>query len=68
VLPVLAHRGWQIEPVLLDRGTGMRELVEVRHGEQVFYCAGREELIMLLDSNGRRLDEFVQIEPEDGCE
>lgn len=37
VLPVLGHDDWQVEPVLVDRGTGTLEWFEVRHRDQVFY-------------------------------
>ena len=68
MLPVLAYRDWQVEPVLVDRGTGMREWLEVRHRDHVFYCADHTELCRLLDGNGLLLDDFAEIEPEDGCE
>jgi hypothetical protein len=68
VLPVLGHDDWQVEPVLVDRGTGVREWFEACHRDQVFYRENRAGLIRLLRSNGLRLDGFVEIEPEEGCE
>jgi hypothetical protein len=68
VLPVLAHDSWQVEPVIVDLGVGLREYFEVRHHDQIVYCSDRAGLIALLRNNNLQFENFREIEPEDGCE
>jgi hypothetical protein len=69
VLPVLTHADWQVETVLLDRGTGVREWIEVRHDNTVQYCANRAGLLQLLHRHGLRFADFGAVDTvEDGCE
>lgn len=69
VLPVYVHPGWQIEEVLLDRGTGLRSWWEARHGGAVSYCASRAELDLWLHDHGLTLSRFAVLDTvDDGCE
>jgi hypothetical protein len=68
VLPVLGHAGWQVETVWLDSGCGMREWIEIRHGNAVEYVRSRSELLQLFQRHGLRYGDFKEIQVEDGCE
>ena len=69
VLPVHVYAGWQVETMPLDLGTGLREWVEVRHGEDVWHCADRVEAARLLARQGVDLRRFAQVDTiDDGCE
>jgi hypothetical protein len=68
VLPVLGYDGWQVETVWVDRGTGLSEWIELRHGTTTEYLKTRADLLLLLQRHGLRYGHFAEIEPEDGCE
>lgn len=68
VLPVLGHADWQVETVWLDRGDGIGEWIEIRHGNAVNYVRTRPELLQLLQRHGLRYGDFIEIQAEDGCE
>jgi hypothetical protein len=67
VLPVLEHQGWRVETVELDLGAGLREWIEIRHGDDgpryVATVAGRDAVHGV---DPRDLTETVVI--DDGCE
>jgi hypothetical protein len=59
----------QVETILVDLGTGMREWIEVRQGHQVEYCTDRTELLQLLCRRGLRYEDLVAVDTiDDGCE
>ncbi len=67
--PVLAHRGWEVETVLLDRGDGPREWIEVRTAGQTRHFATVDEVREVLASYGLDLSRFVPVDTiDDGCE
>lgn len=68
MLPVLAYDGWRIDTILLDRGEGLCEWVELRHGNPVEYVSDRADLLQLLQRHGLRYADFREIEVDDGCE
>ncbi|MGI5214927.1 hypothetical protein [Plantactinospora sp. CA-290183] len=69
VLPILVHRDWQVETVWLDRDDGLREWIEVRHGERIYHCESIAELHRLLHQRGLDLAEFREVDTvDDGCE
>lgn len=69
VQPVLTFDGWEVETVHLDRGTGMREWIEVRNAGEVTYCASAGELQRLLSRHGLDLATFIEVDTiDDGCE
>jgi hypothetical protein len=69
VKPVLVRGDWQVETVWLDRGTGLREWIEVRAGEQTFYCASETQLRRLLHRHGLDPEMFTPVDTiDDGCE
>lgn len=68
MLPVLAHNNWQVETVAIDLGTGLREWIEIRHGDQRMYCATTAERDVVLREHGIDPGDLADVEPEDGCE
>ena len=69
VLPVLVRDGWQVETVWLDRGTGLREWIEIRHQSDTMHCGTRAESDALLRAHGLDPAGFVEATTvEDGCE
>lgn len=69
VLPVYAHNGWQVETMMIDLGSSMRERIEIRHGEEIAYAATIAERDVVLREHGidpARLAEVDAI--DDGCE
>jgi hypothetical protein len=68
VLPVLEHAGWQVETVWLDRGDGLHEWIEIRHGDAVEYARTRADLFQFLQRHGLRYGDFTEVQVEDGCE
>lgn len=70
VLPVLAHREWQVETMIVDLGTGMRDWIAIRRGDETLaYVATVAERDLLLREHGvdpARLSEDPT--PDDGCE
>ncbi len=69
VLPVYVRAGWQVETVWADLGTGLREWIEIRHGDQRHYCATGAERDKVLASHGVALRDFTETDTiEDGCE
>jgi hypothetical protein len=64
---------WNVEAEHLDRGDGPRSWFVVRHGDQVWYCAGRGELVAFLEDHGVTAGDIAVPEAglpsgEDGCE
>ena len=68
VLPVLEHGEWQVETVEIDLGSGLREWIELRHGDQIAYAATDDERDALLLEHGVNPADLAEVEPEDGCE
>jgi hypothetical protein len=79
VQPVLTFGRWQVETVAIDRGSGLREWIEVRGGDETAYCATAAELQRLLRDRGRTttpavrhgldLATFTEVDTiDDGCE
>jgi hypothetical protein len=71
--PVNGGAGWRIEAEHLDRGGGRRSWFVVRHGDQVWYCAGRGELVAFLEEHGVAPGDIAApgagLPPgQDGCE
>lgn len=67
--PVLTCGDWQVETVALDRGSGLREWIEVRGDGEVAYCATAAELQRLLSRHGLDLATFTEVDTiDDGCE
>jgi hypothetical protein len=69
VLPVFEHQGWQVETIEVGLGTGLRELIEIRHGDdcwQVTTIAERDALLELSGIDPLELTEMAAF--EDGCE
>jgi hypothetical protein len=69
VLPVLVHGEWQVETVMLDLGSGMREWIEVRGYGSVQHCDGCCALQQLLQHHRLSLADFAEVDTtDDGCE
>jgi hypothetical protein len=69
VLPVLAHAGWQVETVSVDLGTGLREWIEIRHGDEIAYAATVAKRDVLLRDHGINPADLTAVETiNDGCE
>ncbi|MDR7277626.1 hypothetical protein [Catenuloplanes atrovinosus] len=67
--PVLVHGPWQVETVLLDRGDGYREWVEVRRDDHVWHVPTLTAAQDILSQHGLRLADFTQADTvDDGCE
>ncbi|GAA0961218.1 hypothetical protein [Virgisporangium aurantiacum] len=63
--PVLAFAGWEVETVHLDRGSSLRDWIEVRGGGEVAYCATAAELQRLLSRHGLDLATFAEVDTID---
>ena len=69
MLPVLEHQGWQVELVQIDLSTGLREWIEVRHGEQRRYVATVDERDAVLRQHGVDPTALTEVDTiDDGCE
>jgi len=69
VLPVYQHPGWQIEQILLDRGTGLREWWEIRHRDTITCLRDRGEVNRMLADHHLNLSVFTPTDvADDGCE
>lgn len=69
VLPVLVRDGWQVETVVVDLGTGLREWIEIRHNGNRLYCATAVERDVVLGEYGLRIGDFAEADTvDDGCE
>ena len=69
VLPVLAHADWQVETVIIDLGTGLREWIEVRHDGQRIYVGTAAERNAVLRTHGINPADLVEVDTiDDGCE
>lgn len=69
MLPVLVHGDLQVETVILDLGTGVREWIEVRDGDRVEYCVDQAQLLQVLYRRGPRYADLVPVDTiDDGCE
>ncbi|WP_030443810.1 hypothetical protein [Actinoplanes subtropicus] len=67
--PVLADDGWQVETVEIDLGTGLREWIEVRGGDQRRYVATAAERDVVLREHGVDPAALAEVETiDDGCE
>jgi hypothetical protein len=65
----MEYQGWQVETVETDLGTGLREWIEIRHGDDHWQVATVADRDTLLRSNGidpLALHEATAV--EDGCE
>ena len=69
VLPVYVCQGWQVESVVVDLGTGLREWIEVRNGPDRLYCATPAERDVVLREYDLKMSDFVEAGTvDDGCE
>jgi hypothetical protein len=69
VLPVFEYQGWQVETVEVGLGTGLRELIEIRHGDDCWQVATLAERDALLRQSGIDPLELTEMATaEDGCE
>lgn len=66
---------WQVEQVTLDRGAGLRPWIEIRRGDERYYCSSIAQLHEFLYSHGIDMGELVDpdqpprlLDPRDGCE
>lgn len=69
MLPVLECPGWQVETVIIDLGDGLREWIEIRHGDEPTYCASAAQRDLVLRGHGVAISQFVEVDTVfDGCE
>jgi hypothetical protein len=69
VLPILAHADWQVETVVIDLDTGLREWIEIRHGDEVAYAATVDERDVILREHGINPVDLAAVDTiDDGCE
>ncbi|WP_199515950.1 hypothetical protein [Nucisporomicrobium flavum] len=69
VLPIYVRDDWQVETVLLDRGDGLREWVEVRHDGAVEHFPDHAAVQHMLSGQGLDLARFTPVDTiDDGCE
>jgi hypothetical protein len=69
VLPVLAHGEWQVETVEIDLGNGLREWIEIRHGEQRTHVETTAARDTVLRGHGINPATLIPVETiDDGCE
>ena len=70
MLPVFEHQGWQVETVEIDLGAGLREWIELRHGDDgprhVATVAERDAVLREHGVDPQALTEVDAI--DDGCE
>lgn len=70
MLPILEDQEWQVETVELDLGAGLREWIEIRHGDDspryVATVAERDAVLREHGVDPGALTEIVVI--DDGCE
>lgn len=66
---------WRVESVRLDRGTGLRDWIELSRGTERVYCTGAAALYEHLHRHGLDFDDLtpadaapVLRDPRDGCE
>jgi hypothetical protein len=69
LLPLLAHADWQVEIVIADLGTALRESIEVRHSDHRLYCTTALQRDVVLREHSLDLRDFTETDvDDDGCE
>jgi hypothetical protein len=69
MLPVLAYDGWQVETVEIDLGGGLREWIEIRHGNTTAYAATVAERDVVLREHHVDPGRLAEVDTiDDGCE
>jgi hypothetical protein len=69
MLPVLGYDGWQVEAVIVDLGDGLREWIELRHGDERCYVTTASERDVVLREHSVDPASLVEVGTiEDGCE
>ena len=69
MLPVLVDGDWQVEAVIVDLGSGLREWIEIRNETAAMYVSTVADRDRVLRAHGVNPARLIAVDTiDDGCE